>query len=453
MIIKTQSILTFAAFIKQTIVFRNLCFITLVFLLLVETRFAFAQPPGFRQTWEKYEGNPLFNQIEGPASTWNKIVTNKAMNGGHVLWDGAEYKLYIGGFDEEKFSIGLATSSNLESGWTWYTGNPVLTPGPDLWDAHDVGSPCVIKDGETYKMWYLGSPDININWKIGYATSSDGITWEKHPNPVLEFDGGIWENYSLSAMYVIKDGDTLRMWYADEGFSVSGIGCAKSTDGITWIRSNENPVLRPGTIFSWDDVLVTVPSVILEDGKYRMWYWGIGDSQGGPPWQTGYADSDDGVKWEKDSSNPVFRVGNTGEWDEDWAVALDIFKIDNSIYKMLYIGSNLEDYYLGLATLDVATSVETKLSTSPNAFALQQNYPNPFNPTTRIPYSIPHAGFTTLKVYNILGREIETLVNKVQKAGDHSIFFNAGDLASGIYFYQLQAGNEFAETKKMLLIR
>jgi hypothetical protein len=87
----------------------------------------------------------------------------------------------------------------------------------------------------------------------------------------------------------------------------------------------------------------------------------------------------------------------------------------------------------------------------PLTFDLKQNYPNPFNPETHISYSIPNGGFVELKVYDVIGREIQTLVSKHQKAGIYSVTFNAGELASGIYIYSLKSGN-FLKTKKLLLI-
>jgi hypothetical protein len=87
-----------------------------------------------------------------------------------------------------------------------------------------------------------------------------------------------------------------------------------------------------------------------------------------------------------------------------------------------------------------------------NNFALSQNYPNPFNPTTKIRYSIPNQGFVTLKVFDVLGREIATLVNKEQPVGNYEVEFDASSLTSGIYFYRIQAG-EFVETKKMVLMK
>jgi hypothetical protein len=88
----------------------------------------------------------------------------------------------------------------------------------------------------------------------------------------------------------------------------------------------------------------------------------------------------------------------------------------------------------------------------PETFSLSQNYPNPFNPTTTIRFEIPEDSRITLKIFNILGEEVSTLVNADLKAGQHEYQFNSSNLASGIYLYRLQAGS-FVETKKMILLR
>ena len=85
-------------------------------------------------------------------------------------------------------------------------------------------------------------------------------------------------------------------------------------------------------------------------------------------------------------------------------------------------------------------------------FYLFQNYPNPFNPTTKMDYSIPRASFVTLKVYDILGREVATLVNEEKPAGNYEVEFNGKGLSSGVYFYRIQAGN-FVSTKKLVLLK
>ena len=109
---------------------------------------------------------------------------------------------------------------------------------------------------------------------------------------------------------------------------------------------------------------------------------------------------------------------------------------------------------------DKPTGVDSQVKLNPDEFYLAQNYPNPFNPTTTIRYSIGEAGFVSLKVYGILGKEIATLVNEEKPAGIYVVEFNGTELASGIYFYRLQAGDPstgsgqgFVETKKMVLMK
>jgi hypothetical protein len=102
--------------------------------------------------------------------------------------------------------------------------------------------------------------------------------------------------------------------------------------------------------------------------------------------------------------------------------------------------------------LGVITGI-TPISTQiPNEYKLSQNYPNPFNPVTKINYSLPKSGFVTMKVYDMLGREVVKLINENKVAGDYSFDFNASSLTSGVYFYRLEV-NGFVDTKKMMLLK
>ncbi len=99
------------------------------------------------------------------------------------------------------------------------------------------------------------------------------------------------------------------------------------------------------------------------------------------------------------------------------------------------------------------TGIEQPKDTrAPLSFTLSQNYPNPFNPSTTINYQVPSSGKVVLKVYDILGREVEALVNENKSAGKYSVSFNADKLASGVYLYRIQEGSYF-QTKKMILIK
>ncbi len=88
----------------------------------------------------------------------------------------------------------------------------------------------------------------------------------------------------------------------------------------------------------------------------------------------------------------------------------------------------------------------------PTHYKLEQNFPNPFNPETSIRYNISKTSLVTLKVYDILGRQVQTLVNGMQTPGQYTVNFNAKKFASGVYLYRLQAGN-FIETKKLMLLK
>jgi len=88
----------------------------------------------------------------------------------------------------------------------------------------------------------------------------------------------------------------------------------------------------------------------------------------------------------------------------------------------------------------------------PLEFKLEQNYPNPFNPSTTIKFNIPEQEFVTLKIYDVMGNEVAVLLNEEKEAGSHSIEFDASRIASGTYFYKLQAGNNI-ETRKMILLK
>jgi hypothetical protein len=88
----------------------------------------------------------------------------------------------------------------------------------------------------------------------------------------------------------------------------------------------------------------------------------------------------------------------------------------------------------------------------PVTYELYQNYPNPFNPSTTIRYQVPEDGMVTLKIYDILGKEVTTLVNESKTTGRYELNFNASNLASGVYIYRIQV-NDFVSSRKILLLK
>lgn len=117
------------------------------------------------------------------------------------------------------------------------------------------------------------------------------------------------------------------------------------------------------------------------------------------------------------------------------------------------VGNYTSDYSSSVQIAYGHQGMEKKgVDIMPNEYLLAQNYPNPFNPTTRINYQLPVAGNVSLKVIDMLGKEVAELVNETKEAGYYEVEFDASNLPSGVYFYRLQAGN-YVETKKMLLLR
>jgi hypothetical protein len=126
-----------------------------------------------------------------------------------------------------------------------------------------------------------------------------------------------------------------------------------------------------------------------------------------------------------------------------------IIELPSDDLGVVWVGMNGSGYGLYFNRYSLVTNIGNEGET-PATYSLSQNYPNPFNPTTKISFSIPKGEFVSLKVYDLLGREVSTLVNKQMTAGKYSIDFDASKLSSGVYFYKLNAGN-YSETKKMII--
>ena len=159
-------------------------------------------------------------------------------------------------------------------------------------------------------------------------------------------------------------------------------------------------------------------------------------------------------------SNGVYLTTNNGS---NWIEVNEGFGTSRTIRTLAVLGEDLfAGFYEGSVKRrplsQMITSVESISDLRPTEFTLDQNYPNPFNPTTTIRYAIPHlgederGGFVTLKVYDVLGNEVSTLVDEYKPAGSYEVNFNASGLASGVYYYQLKVGS-LAETKKLILMK
>src|SRR3989304_1354753 len=181
-------------------------------------------------------------------------------------------------------------------------------------------------------------------------------------------------------------------------------------------------------------------------------------------WETATETNNYGFELERSLTPPLSKGEGVSEWAKIGFVngngTTEEIKLYSFVDKNLKQGQYL--YRLKQINMDGSYkySNEVEVQIQPGKYSLEQNYPNPFNPSTKITYSIPAVGtslmkflqFVQLKVYDVLGNEVATLVEEYREAGRYEITFNASDLASGMYLYILKAG-DFVETKKMILVR
>ena len=127
--------------------------------------------------------------------------------------------------------------------------------------------------------------------------------------------------------------------------------------------------------------------------------------------------------------------------------AIDILSYNNSIYTISSASDSLILLKFSTSPINI-----TNNTTIISDYKLYQNYPNPFNPVTKINYELPNDGKVKLMIYDVLGREIKTLVNEVKQAGKYTVEFNGHNFASGVYFYRIESG-KFTDVKRMVLVK
>lgn len=226
--------------------------------------------------FRKSPGNPVFEFGDGKHSVLTPALLRS--DDGSVLREGGKLRMW---FSATHFASpsGLHTLHETTStdGLRWETPSP-----PQLEHAY---APTVIKEDGVYRLWYT---DVSAEpWTIRHATSSDGKQWRVSPEPVLVIDQP-WEQGRLFYPAVLKAGGVYLMWYGSywsEHANKTAIGFAASTDGLTWHKNPHNPVLRPDPARSWESHYTTSQSVLrLEDGSFRIWY----ASRTKPPFRNKY---------------------------------------------------------------------------------------------------------------------------------------------------------------------
>jgi uncharacterized repeat protein (TIGR01451 family) len=285
----------------------------------------------------KEAGNPILEV--GAPGNWDDVGVSHPS----VILDSGTYKMWYSGYDGANPSqIGLATSTD---GLTWVKEgtNPVLSPSRS-WEETGVSRSSVILDGSVYKMWYTGTNNAGVI-QIGYASSPDGINWVKFQgNPVLVVGSpGSWDDEDVSGPTVIKDGNTYHMWYGGYDGSTFRIGHASSSNGITWIKDPSNPVLDVGDVGDWDWLATYSPEATKIGDDYRLWYSG----ETLPiAWQTGYAESRNGGEWVR--RGMIVPEGSPGNFDSQSADHPTVL-MEGDKYRIWYSGWDGSVTTIGLA--------------------------------------------------------------------------------------------------------
>ncbi|MFT5467052.1 MAG: sulfatase activating formylglycine-generating enzyme [Verrucomicrobiales bacterium] len=243
--------------------------------------------------------------------------------------DGRLHLYYMGSGGDQPWRIGLATSGNGVN-WRRSPANPVLPEGKSgNWDDRQVSMPAVYNDNGKLRMWYSGA---GKGGGFGLATSPDGVTWERHGgSPVLRGTGGSMDPC------VRRFGDQFVMWYCGKLGDSYRILRATSPDGIQWTKDPE-AVLPLGEKGDFDEVSQAGPVVLKVGETFYLFHLG-GSSKG---WKMGLASSPDGVTWTKSAANPVLDAGAEDAWDGGSILSHDILFMDGAFH-VWYAAHSLDD--------------------------------------------------------------------------------------------------------------
>jgi predicted GH43/DUF377 family glycosyl hydrolase len=232
----------------------------------------------------------------------------------------------------------------------------LVSGGGGAWDNGWVHPNSLIDMGNgTYRLYYSANNtpgDSNTPDHIGYATSTDGIAWTKYvSNPIVSPGaGGAWDDTKVDHFCVIRESASVwKAWYMGSNGSLLRIGYATSSDGITWSKSGSNPVLS-STAATWDSAFVVPSKVLFISGTYYLFYWGGTSTGTQTTWKIGLATSTDGITWTKSGNNPILSGAGSGDWDAG-VLDVDVVHIGNTFF-MFYQGnvSSGNNSAIGIAT-------------------------------------------------------------------------------------------------------
>ena len=293
--------------------------------------------------WVKYAKNPILGGQYGTCFDISVLHVTDGYPG--MAWNSGDiFRMWVSW--RPKKSIALV--ENLGTGTDFSQEGPcvVLAPAPTGWE-DEVNRPVVILHDGLYQMWYTGQTASHS--AIGYATSTDGITWKRmSAQPVLA-PTLPWEKVAVMCPDVMwdKDAKLYRMWYSGgEQYEPNAIGYATSPDGLHWTKYASNPVFAGDPKIPWEQQRATACHVVKTGGWFYIFYIGFRDVDHA---QIGVARSRDGISnWQRLPDNPIVRSG-TGKWDND-ACYKPYAILENDRWMLWYNGRSEHLEQIGVVT-------------------------------------------------------------------------------------------------------
>ncbi|MDP3150831.1 MAG: PQQ-binding-like beta-propeller repeat protein [Ignavibacteria bacterium] len=395
--------------------------------------------------------------------------------------------IYFGSLDGYFYALNMDGSVK----WKYQTEPMVEVVMPNI----DLEGNLYIINGKSGELLSI-HPDGTLNWKVTYG---DGFI-EK--SPVFSPDGKtIYIFGKLSNLYAINLDGSLKWQFNCGKASIAPIvdnngnlyfvtedvpQCLislKPDGAIRWrtiiVSSTPIPYNSAPTIDNFGNIYLALGSAILSydnNGNKRWWHIiGTNESEYDDFWQPLICDNEGTVYVGSTFGKNYYAISSEGKLK--WQLPFNDYQVDNTGAigedGTLYIGVHKSSLWDGaeknlIAIRDTGAVGVEKEVIAPLDFRLMQNYPNPFNPSTTINYQIPSNSFVTLKVYDVLGNEVATLVNEWKEPGSYNAQFTTssarggkqlasgmsskGGYTSGVYFYTLTAG-KFTDTKKLILLK
>lgn len=277
-------------------------------------------------------------------------------------------------------------------------------------------------------------------------STDGGENWNVLPISTGDFDRGLF--FNDGSLWVTGVSSSASVLYRSSDFGNSFD--IQYTEFETFDSNNPISVINNGYVF-------LASALTNKNGIYRSTDFGMNWNRVlsmNNNWPTVYA-NDDGVVFTASLSfYDTSKIYISSNFGNTWTSLVQ--PTDLGVFVTAIIQDNKENYFFGtsrqgLYEVDILTDFEDETSTNYN-FYLSQNYPNPFNSITKIRYSVPISNLVQIKLYNILGIEILTLLNEYKRAGTFEVEFDGSDISSGVYFYRITCGR-YSETKKMLLLK